>query len=147
MREKWTWNRRERSSAQHLTDPVKDSGIVGLGPDAAQGPGVEVAEVDAGRDALVHPAESQYFLQRAQLADLPHGLRAEGDLGKARFIQRVLRPFQGIQRLFQGRLPALSAAAARVEDDAPAAQRAAELGALEQIAHAVQPLFFLEAGR
>ncbi len=79
---------------QHLRHAVKDSGIIRLGPDAAQRPGVEVAEVDAGGDASVHPAEGQHLLQRAQLADLSHRLRAEGDLGKARFIQRVLRPFR-----------------------------------------------------
>ena len=131
---------------QRLPDAVKDSGIIRLGADAAQRPGVEVAEVDAGGDAAVHPAEGQHLLQRAQLADLPHRLRAEGDLGKARFIQRVLRPLQGVQRFFQGSFPALPAAAAGVEDDPPAAQRPAERRALEQIVHAVQPLFLVQAG-
>ena len=131
---------------QRLPDAVKDSGIIRLGPDAAQRPGVEVAEVDAGGDASVHPAESQHFFQRTQLADLSHRLRAEDDLGKARFIQRVLRPLQGVQRFFQGSFPALPAAAAGVEDDPPAAQRPAERRALEQIVHAVQPLFLVQAG-
>ena len=119
---------------QRLPDAVKDSGIIRLGADAAQRPGVEVAEVDAGGDASVHPAEGQHLLQRAQLANLSHRLRAEGDLGKARFIQRVLRPLQGVQRFFQSSFPALPAAAAGVEDDPPAAQRPAERRALEQIA-------------
>ena len=115
---------REQSFAcTGLPDAVKDSGIVRLGLDAAQRAGVEVAEVDAGGDASVHPAESQHLVQRAQLADLSHRLRAEDDLGKARFIQRVLRPFQGVQRFFQSSFPALPAAAAGVEDDPPAAQR------------------------
>ena len=34
----------------------------------------------------------------------------------------------------------------QVEDDPPAAQRPADLGALEEVADAVQPLFFLKAG-
>ena len=58
MREKWTVEPPGALVAQHLIHPVKDGGVVGPGLDAAQGPGVQVAEVDAGRDALVHPAEA-----------------------------------------------------------------------------------------
>ena len=132
--------------AQHLTHPVEDGGVVGPGLDAAQRPGVQVAEVDAGRDALVHPAEGQYFVQRTQLADFAHGLRAESHIAVTGFVQRFHGTAHGVQRLFEGGFAALFAAAARVEDDAPPAKRAADLGTLEQIADAAQPLFFLEAG-
>ena len=132
--------------AQHLIHPVEDGGVVGPGLDAAQGPGVQVAEVDAGRDALVHPAEGQYFVQRTQLADFAHGLRAESHIAVTGFVQRFHGTAHGVQRLFEGGFAALFAAAARVEDDAFSAKRAADLGALEQIADAAQPLFFLEAG-
>ena len=131
---------------QHLTHPVKDGGVVGPGLDAAQRPGVQVAEVDAGRDALVHPAEGQYFVQRTQLADFAHSLRAESHIAVTGFVQRFHGTAHGVQRLFEGGFAALFAAAARVEDDAFSAQRAADLGTLEQIADAAQPLFFLEAG-
>ena len=132
--------------AEGLLHPVEDRGIIGLGSDAAQRPGVEVAEVDAGGDAPVHTAQGQHFVQCAQLADLAHRLRAEGDVRKACFVQRGLCPAQGVQRLFQCSLPALPAAAAGVEDDPLPAQRLADRRALQQIVHAVQPLVLFQAG-
>ena len=98
--------------AQHLIHPVEDGGVVGPGLDAAQRPGVQVAEIDAGRDALVHPAEGQYFVQRTQLADLAHGLRAESHIAVTGFVQRFHGTAHGVQRLFEGGFAALFAAAA-----------------------------------
>ena len=72
---------------QCLGHAVEDGGIIGLGLDAAQRAGVQVPEVDAGRDALIHTAQGQHLVQRAQLAHLAHRLRAEDHVGKARLIQ------------------------------------------------------------
>ena len=132
--------------AEGLLHPVEDRGIISLGSDAAQRPGVKVAKVDAGGDAPVHTAQGQHFVQCTQLADLAHRLRAERDVRKACFVQRGLCPAQSVQRLFQRSLPALPAAAAGVEDDPLPAQRLADRRALQQIVHAVQPLVLFQAG-
>src|SRR5699024_5643125 len=67
---------------QRLPHPVKDGGVVRFGADAAQGAGVQMAKVDAGDDALVHPAQGQHLVQIAQLADLAQRLGAE-EIGRA----------------------------------------------------------------
>ena len=125
---------------------VKDGSVVLFRADAAQSAGIQVAEVDAGRDAPVHRTQRQHLVQRAQLADLAHGLRAESHIGKARFIQRFHGTAHGIQRFFKGRFPALLAAAAGVEDDASAAQRPAHRRALQKVLDAVQPLVLFQTG-
>ena len=131
---------------QCLGHAVEDGGIIGLGLDAAQGAGVQVPEVDAGRDALIHTAQGQHLVQRAQLAHLAHRLRAEGHVGKARLIQCFHGTAHGVQRFFKGRFPALLAAAAGMEDDAFSAQRPAHRRALQQVLDAVQPLVLFQAG-
>ena len=125
---------------------VKDGSVVLFRADAAQSAGIQVAEVDAGRDAPVHRTQRQHLVQRAQLADLAHGLRAESHIGKARFIQRFHGTAHGIQCFFKGRFPALLAAAAGVENNSPAAQCPAHRRALQQILDAVEPLVLFQTG-
>ena len=48
-----------------------------------QGAGVQVAEVDAGDQALVQGAQLQHLLQIPQLVDLAHGLGTQGDVAEA----------------------------------------------------------------
>ncbi len=63
---------------QHLFHPVQHP-LHGLCPVVRpQRAGVQMAKVHAGDKALVQRAQLQHLVQIAQLVDLAHGLRAEG---------------------------------------------------------------------
>ena len=59
--------------------------------DAAQRAGIEVAEIDAGQQAVIQPAQLHDLLQRAQLVKLAHNLRADDDVPQMGLIQRCQR--------------------------------------------------------
>ena len=105
-----------------------------------------MAKIDAGRDAIIHAAQGQHLVQRAQLVHLAHRLGAEDAVPVARLIAGFYGALHRVQRLFQRFFAALLAAGAGVEDDPLTAQRLDQCAALQQIVDAVQPLVLLEAG-
>ena len=77
----------QAADSQPVLNVVKDALVIGKFLEPPEGPGVEVAKVNAGEHPLVDAAEFHHLLQSAQLVDLAHSLRAEPDMGKAVFIQ------------------------------------------------------------
>ena len=133
---------------QPLGQCVEQGGVIrggsGLGKLCAAAAGVQMPKVDAGGDAAVYGAQCQYLVQCAQLVDLAHRLRAEDAVTVACCIAGLYGALHRVQRLFQCGLPALLAAGAGMEDDAPPAQRLDKSAAPQQIVDAVQPLVLLQ---
>ena len=50
---------------------------------AAQRPGIQVAKIHTGDEAVVHKTQFQRLRQGSQLIDFPHGFRAEVNVRKA----------------------------------------------------------------
>ena len=82
----------------------------------AQRAGVQMAEVHTGDEALVDLAQAQHFVQVAQLVDLAHGLRAQGDVAEALVLAHRHDLLQKGQGDVHGLLPGALHQGAGVDD-------------------------------
>lgn len=112
-----------------------------------EGTGIQMPEIDAGDQPVVHPAQLQHLLQRTQLVDFAHRLRAEVDVTQPLLIQSGISSAQSILGKLQCLLAADLCTGAGMNHHPLGAHRAGGLRALEDVPDAGGALFFFQTGQ
>lgn len=92
-----------------------------------------MAEVHAGREHLVHPAEGNDLVRRADLPFFAHGFGTEDHIAEPAFVNLVPEDAQPFEGEGNGLFPAPSFPATRVKDYAPPLHEARRTGGRQYV--------------